>query len=275
VFPRIPHPTDRFTRLFGDRKPLIGNIHLDPLPGAPGYRGENVESIYAKGVQDALAMVDSGIDAIVVENAGDLPYARPENIGPETVAALTAATLRIAEAVSVPVGITCVANGVIAGVAIAKATGASFVRANIWITSYVANEGLLDGVAAEAVRYAHAIGAADVLFLADVKVKFGAHALTADRGVDELARDAQMHCADAIIVTGLRTGHPTSVEDVLTVKAATDLPVLVGSGLTADNGRPLMNAADGAIVGAGLKHEGRWWNPVDPARARELVKAVR
>ncbi|MFG1706986.1 BtpA/SgcQ family protein [Nonomuraea sp. M3C6] len=273
--PSTPHPTDRFTRLFDGRKPLIGNIHLDPLPGAPGYRGEDVEAIYAKGVRDALSLVDGGIDAIVVENAGDLPYVRPEKIGPETVAALTAATLRVVEAVPVPVGITCVANGVIPGVAVAKATGASFVRANIWVTSYVANEGLLDGVAAEAVRYAHTIGAADLVFLADVKVKFGAHALTADRGIEELARDAQMYCADAVIVSGLRTGHATSVEDVLAVKGATDLPVLVGSGLTADNGRPLLEAADGAIVGAGLKHDGLWWNPVDPARTRELVKAVR
>jgi len=273
--PRSPHRTDRFTELFQGKKSLLGNIHLPPLPGAPHYRGEPVQDIYQYGVEEALALVDGGMDGIIVENAGDLPYVRPERIGHETVAVLTAATLRIIEAVDVPVGITCVANGVLPGIAIAKATGAAFVRANIWITSYVANEGLLDGIAAEALRYASALRAEDVLFLADLKVKFGAHALTADRPLEDLAPDAEMYGADALVVTGLRTGHPTSADDVRVVSNATDLPVLVGSGLNPQNARELMAAADGAIVGAGIKHDGLWWNRVDQRRVTELVGAIR
>jgi membrane complex biogenesis BtpA family protein len=168
-----------------------------------------------------------------------------------------------------------VANGVVPGLAIAKAAGAQFVRANIWVTSYVANEGLLDGVAAEALRYAASIGARDVLVLADVKVKFGAHTLTADRSIAEVARDIQMYCADAVVVTGTRTGSPTGPQDVHEVAGAVDLPVLVGSGLAPDNAAELMAVADGAIVGAYLKHDGKWWNQVDPQRARALVAAAR
>jgi uncharacterized protein len=269
----VPHPTDRFRALFDGRGPLIGNLHLPPLPGAPAYAGQSLEDVCASAVEDALALVRSGFDGIMVENAGDLPYSRPEHIGPETVAALAVVTREVRRAAGVPVGVTCVANGVVAGLAVAKAADAEFVRANMWITSYVANEGLLDGVAAEAMRYAASIGARDVLVLADAKVKFGAHALTADRPLAEVARDIQMYCADAVVVTGTRTGSPTGPEDVREAAAAVDLPVLVGSGLTPHNAAELLAVADGAIVGAFLKYDGQWWNRVDPDRAAALVAA--
>ncbi len=270
-----PHPVDRFAALFGDRRPLIGNIHLPALPGSPAYDGATLDDICAVALADVQALADNGMDGIMVENAGDLPYQRPEDLGPETAASLAVVTREVVRATHVPVGITCVANGVVTALAAAKASGATFVRANIWVTSYVANEGLLDGVAARSLRYAAGIGAQDVLVLADVKVKFGAHTLTADRPIADVARDAQMYCADAVVVTGSRTGSPTSLADVREVSAGTELPVLVGSGLNPRTVAELLGTAHGAIVGAALKHDGSWWRPVDPQRVRELVAAAR
>lgn len=127
--------------LFPTVKPIIGVVHLSPLPGAPRYQGEPVREIYRRAVRDARTLADGGIDGIMVENASDMPFSRPDDIGPETVAALTAACLEIAAAVDKPIGITCVANGVIPALAVAKATGARWVRANQWVNAYVANEG--------------------------------------------------------------------------------------------------------------------------------------
>ncbi len=42
----------------------------------------------------------------------------------------------------------------------------------------------------------------DVLIFADVHVKHDAHAIVADRTLQELARDAEFFDADAVIVTG-------------------------------------------------------------------------
>lgn len=270
-----PQRQGRFAAMFGSRKPLIGNLHLPALPGAPRYDGRPVEEIYDFAVADALRLRDGGIDAIMIENAGDLPYRRPEDIGPETVAFLAVATDRVRQATGLPVGITCVANGVIPALAVAKAAGAGFVRANIWITSYVANEGILDGPAAEATRYASAIDADDVLVLADVKVKFGAHVLTQDRPLAEVAQDIELCGADAVVVTGLRTGSATSVDDVREVKDAVGIAVVVGSGLSPQNSRELFEVADGAVVGASLKHDGNWWNAVDPDRLGTLIGGLR
>ena len=271
----LPQKPDPLEAIFDHPKPIIGMIHLAPLPGAPRYDGQPVEEIYAAGVSDALTMSEAGIDGIIVENAFDLPFARPEAIGPETVAALTAACLRVREAVDLPIGITCVANGVIPALAIAKAVGARFVRANQWVNAYVANEGFINGPAGEALRYRSKIGAQDVRIFADVHVKFGAHAITSDRTIPEQARDAEFFDADLLIASGQRTGSPTDTTEVLAIRSGTSLPVIVGSGLDVGNAAELLSVADGAIVGSSLKTGGVWWNPVDPIICKELMEVVR
>lgn len=273
--PLLPRKPDPLREIFDEPKPIIGMIHLAPLPGAPRYDGQPVEEIYAAGVADALAMSEAGIDGIIVENAFDLPFARPEAIGPETVAALSAACLRVREAVDLPIGITCVANGVIPALAIAKAVGARWIRANQWVNAYVANEGFINGPAGEALRYRSAIGAREVRVFADVHVKFGAHAITGDRTISEQARDAEFFDADLLIASGQRTGSPTDASEVRAIRAGTSLPVIVGSGLEVGNAAELLSVADGAIVGSSLKVGGNWWKPVDPIVTKELMEVVR
>lgn len=270
----LPAKPNALHQIFENRKPIIGVVHLRSLPGAPRYDGETMKDIYAAGVRDARTLAEGGIDGIMVENASDMPFSRPEDIGLETVASLTAACMEIRAAVSTPIGITCVANGAIPGLAVAKAVGARWVRVNQWVNAYVANEGMLNGAAAQALRYRANIGARDIAILADVHVKFGAHAITADRSIAEQATDAEWFDADVLIATGARTGSPTQRREVDEVRAGTNLPVIVGSGLSPEQVPELFAAADGAIVGQWLKEDGLWWNPVDPRRVEALVRAV-
>ena len=270
----MPSKESALRELFKAPLPVIGVIHLQPLPGAPRYAGVPMRAIYKAAVADAKSLAVGGVDGIIVENASDMPFSRPEDIGPETVAALTAACLEVKAAVPVPIGITCVANGVIPGLAVAKACGARFVRANQWVNAYVANEGILNGPAPRALRYRAAIRAEEVRIFADVHVKFGAHAITADRSIAEQATDVEWFDADVAIATGTRTGAPTSVEEVRAVREGTRLPVVVGSGVTPEQVEALFAVADGAIVGQGLKRDGRWWNEVDPRRVERLMRAV-
>jgi hypothetical protein len=270
----LPPKPNALQALFRVKKPIIGVIHLQPLPGAPRYTGQAVREIYA-AVRDARTLAEGGVDGIILENASDLPFSRPEDIGPETVAALTAACLAVRAAVDTPIGITCVANGVIPALAIAKAVGAGWVRANQWVNAYVANEGILNGPAPRAMRFRSHIQAQDVAIFADVHVKFGAHAITADRSIAEQATDAEWFDADVLIASGARTGSPTEPREVDEIRAGTNLPVIVGSGLSAEQVPSLFASADGAIVGQWLKEDGRWWNPVDPRRVEQLMTAVR
>ncbi|ETA51704.1 BtpA/SgcQ family protein [Ponticoccus alexandrii] len=270
----MPPKPSALETLFEKKKPIIGVIHLAALPGAPFYDGAPLREIYAAAVRDAKTLAAGGVDGIMIENAGDMPFARPEDIGFETVAFLTAACEAVRGAVDTPIGITCVANGAIPGLAVAKAVGARWVRVNQWANAYVANEGFLNGAASAAMRYRAQIAAKDVAVLADVHVKFGAHAITADRTITEQATDAEWFGADVLIATGQRTGSPTQPEEVRQVRAGTHLPVIVGSGLSPEQVPALMEVADGAIVGQWLKVDARWWNPVDPARVERLMTAM-
>jgi len=73
---------------FGCESPLIGMVHLPPLPGAPGYGGDR-DSLRGRALADAAALSEGGVDAVLVENFGDTPH-YPDEVPPHVVAELTA-----------------------------------------------------------------------------------------------------------------------------------------------------------------------------------------
>src|ERR1700721_4160897 len=149
----LPPKSNALERLFRVRKPIIGVIHLAPLPGAPRYEGQPMREIYAAAEADAKTLSEGGVDGIILENASDMPFSRPEHIGPSTVAALTAACLAVRAIVANPIGITCVASAGIPALGVAKPVGAGGVGANQWGNAYGASEGILNGPAPEDMRY--------------------------------------------------------------------------------------------------------------------------
>ena len=66
---------------------LIGMVHVPPLPGSPRWAG-SMERVVTAALADARALVDNGMDAVLVENWGDAPFT-PGRVEPATVAALT------------------------------------------------------------------------------------------------------------------------------------------------------------------------------------------
>lgn len=180
-------------------KTVIGVVHAPALPGAPGYDGTPMEEVYAAALADAIRYARGGVDALIVENHGDIPFSKPEDLGPETAASLAVMVDRVRRAVDLPVGVNVLANGAIHALAVAKAAGAPFVRVNQWANAYVANEGILEGPAAAATRYRAWLHGRGINVFADVHAKHGAHAIVADRTIPELTRDAEFFDADAVI----------------------------------------------------------------------------
>jgi membrane complex biogenesis BtpA family protein len=261
--------------LFPVAKPIIGMVHCRPLPGSPRYNGEPMTAIIDQALQDAFACVTGGMDGLMIENHGDIPFLPPGEIGMETVAAMTAVVGSVVHAVGVPIGINILANGAMQAMAVAKATGAQFIRANLWVNAYVANEGLVEAAAPQVLRFRQQIHAAEVRVFADVHVKHGSHAIVADRTLAEQTKDVEFFDADVLIVTGQRTGDAASIIELRAVKQAASMPVILGSGVTAANVALLLGDADGAIVGSWTKEEGHWSNPVSQERVVELMKEVK
>ena len=260
------------TEIFGrpDRV-LIGVVHLLPLPGSPDYAGGKPDPVYERALSDARGYQMAGFDGLIVENHGDIPFAKPGDLGPETAAYMAVVTDRIRREIGLPIGVNVLANAALHALAVASAAGARFVRVNQWANAYVANEGLIEGAAAQASRYRRHLDAHDVRIFADAHVKHGAHAIVQDRSITELVRDVEFFNADVVIATGQRTGHAADLDYLKTFRAAASLPTLVGSGATPDNVGDILSIVDGVIVASSLKIEGRWWNAVDPERAKLFV----
>jgi membrane complex biogenesis BtpA family protein len=261
--------------IFKTRIPLIGDIHLPPLPGTPRYGGESMASIIDRALRDAEAFEKGGMDGIIIENHGDIPFLKPNEIGPEIIAAMSAITARIVDTAGIPTGVNLLANAAVGALAIAKAGGARFIRVNQWVNAYVANEGLVEGESARALRFRKQIDATDIAIFADVHVKHGSHAIVADRPVSEQARDVEFFDADVAIATGNRTGDEVPEREISSIREGTRLPVIAGSGITPANAPRILALLDGAIVGSSLKEGGVWWNPVEIERVKALVEAVK
>ena len=248
--------------IFGAQRVVIGVLHCPPLPGAPRHNGESFKQTLDIALAEATAYAKGGVDGLIIENHGDIPFLKPDEIGPEISAGLAVIADRVAQTVNLPLGI----NG--------QSLRARFVRVNQWANAYVANEGLVEGEAVRASRYRKAIGATDVAIFADAHVKHGAHAIVADRPVSELVRDVEFFDADAVIATGQRTGDAATTEEIGTVRSCTSLPVLVGSGVSVENVGVLLPLVDGVIVASSLKEGGVWWNRVDEARLTAFMQKV-
>jgi uncharacterized protein len=247
-------------------------VHLLPLPGAPAWGG-SMAAVLERAEADAAALAAGGVDALLVENYGDLPF-HPRRVPPETVAALTAAVTAVRRVATLPVGVNVLRNDARSALAIAAATGASFIRVNVHTGGMVTDQGWIEGRAAATLRARRRL-APDTAILADVLVK---HA-TPPPGLDlrRAALDAwERGLADALVVSGAATGEPADLDRVRQLRdLLPDAPVVVGSGVTPATARDTLALAHAAIVGSALQEEGRAGHPVDPERVRRLVDAAR
>ena len=141
---------------------------------------------------------------------------------------------------------------------------------------YESDMGLWQPDAAALYRYRRALGADGVRIFANVTPEFASP--LGSRTAGERARSAVVSSVvDAILVAGPRAGAAPDLAVVEEVKAAVgaDVPVLLNTGARADTVADYLRVADGVIVGSSLKVDGYTWNPVDPARVRAFMAAVR
>ena len=257
-----------FQDLFGERKPLIGVLHLLPLPGAPLYEGA-IQKVYDQALAELEVFKRHQLDSVIVENFRDMPYF-PGRVPVETVAAMAAISREVVRAADMPVGINVLRSDGEAAIAVATASGAHYVRINVHMGAVVADQGIVQGSSQFSVRLRSALKSRALIF-ADVDVKHAAP--IARRSLDVETRDlTERGLADAVIVSGDRTGVETSVTDVDIVRRSTALPLLVGSGATPENIEQMLPKVNGLIVGSYFKKDGAGHNLVDESRVQRFVR---
>jgi membrane complex biogenesis BtpA family protein len=259
--------------LFGVEKPIVGMVHLWPLPGAPGYRGYGMDTILDHARRDAEVLLEGGVDGLIVENMWDLPYYVGAEVKLEAVTAQAVAARKIAEMADVPVGANVIHNGWQAELAIAVAAGLDFVRICILTGARLWDTGDLDqGCAADLLRKRKELGAEHIKLFADVDKKHSVPFPGLD--LETHIEWTEFYRADALIVSGRMTGAAPPLEKVRRAREVATRPILMGSGTTAENIADFLQYADGAIVGTSLKVDGVGENPVDLERVRRYMASV-
>ena len=247
-----------------ERKPLIGMVHLKPLPGSYLYGGD-MEGVVEAALRDARTIEKAGFDAVMVENFGDVPF--PKYADKTTVAAFTTVAKAIRDEVSLPLGVNVLRNDGVAAYSIAYAVKADFIRVNVLSGIAYTDQGVVEGIAHELAKLRKLLPSKIKVF-ADVHVK---HAVHFGDFEDSLRDTVERGLADAVVVSGKATGKPVDLEKLALAKRISPVPVVVGSGTTYENLPELWRYADGFIVGTWIKREGKVENEVSLERSKKLV----
>ena len=259
-------------RVFGVTKPVIGMVHILPLPGTPDYQGDDA-LIINQAIEEALLYQAAGIDGLIIENMHDLPYLK-RTVGPEITAFMTIIGHEIKRRTDLPCGIQILAGANQASLAVAKAAQLDFIRAEGFVFGHVADEGFMEADAGALLRYRKQIEANTIPIFTDIKKKHSAHSITSDVDLFETAKAAAFFKSDALIVTGKATGDEANVDAIKKLKLTSTLPLLVGSGITIDNISKFYPFCDGLIVGSWFKEEGHWLNRLDEQRIMKMMEKV-
>lgn len=259
-------------QIFKTANPVIGVVHLLPLPTSPRWGG-SLKAVIDRAEQEATALASGGVDGIIVENFFDAPFAK-DCVDPAVVSAMSLVVQRLMHMVTLPIGINVLRNDARSALAIATCVNAQFIRVNVLTGVMATDQGLIEGQAHQLLRYRRELGS-EVKILADVLVKH-ARPLGSPNLTTAVQETIERGLADGVILSGWATGSPPSLEDLeLASAAANGTPVFIGSGATWENIPRLIQASNGVIVSSSLKRRGKIEQPIDPIRVSQFVEAMR
>jgi membrane complex biogenesis BtpA family protein len=258
--------------LFGVTKPVIAMAHLPALPGTPRYNHKTgIEGIVEHVRQDVRYLLEGGVDAILFCNEDDRPYTFQANFESVAVMSRVVSELRPPDR---PFGVDFLWDAK-APLAVAKATGASFIR-EVITGVYESDMGLWTPDAGALYRYRRQIDAESVKIFANITPEFASP--LGNRSIYQRAKSAVISSlVDAILIAGPMAG---AEPDIAALKKAKDAvgdstPVFLNTGARVDNIQAFFSVADAVIVGSSLKVDGHTWNPVEASRVKAFMKAVK
>lgn len=258
--------------LFGTETPLIGMVHLKPLPGSAGFAG-NLEAVLEDALNDATVLEAAGFDGVIVENMGDRPFPAGR-VSLDQAVSMATIVREIVKQVSVPVGVNVQFNAVREEVAIARWCGATFIRVEALTDTVLTPAGLCQPSCGLLVEEFQRWPDRVPLILADVQVKetIMAHPVDFETSCEWVCATGM---ASALVVSGAGTGKATPLEKVDVAKRVSSLPVIVGSGVNPSTIGDIVRKGCGAIIGSSLKVDGVVGNPVSLERAREVMSKAK
>ena len=251
---------------------VYGVVHLKSLPGSPSNR-LSIDEIIDSAQEDVNSLVYGGVDGIIIENFGDIPFVK-DDISKRTLASFTTVVENLSIERDIKVGINVLRNDGISALAIAEATKSQFVRINVLNNTMFTDQGVIEGDAHGVNQFKSSLNSYVEIF-ADVFVK---HAVPPPGSKIENHAEELIHRAgaDVVIVTGDGTGHEINIEDLQKVRNIVPVGKLaIGSGVTSTNVDAYQDLADILIVGTSFKFDNDVAKRVDINRVEELVRKIK
>jgi membrane complex biogenesis BtpA family protein len=250
---------------------LSAMIAVLPLPGSPLYDGDD-QKIINQALADLDVYKKAGVDSILLENDHDLPYIQPP-LDEEGIALMIEIAKEVRKRFDGPIGIQMLEAANITSLEIAAEADLDYIRVEAFVFAHVGGSGIINGSAGKILRRRKELKAEHIRVFADVKKKHGSHSLTIDLDIKDEIMQAEFFLVDGVIVTSQFTGINPDKDDLVKAKSATKLPVLIGSGMTAENIKDYLPLADGFIVGSYFRTDGKFLEKLEPERLNNFMKA--
>lgn len=236
-----------FQDVFKTPKPVIGVLHL---------KGDTAADVQERAKREIEAYLEGGLDAILVEDyfgtyrdqEWALDYLQAHRPG-------------------VPVGVNCL-NFDSLNYRLARQYGCDFLQ----LDSVVGHVKPRDEASLDAF-FDLENPRTDALVLGGVRFKY--QPVLSEKSLAEDIETAKRRCG-AICVTGDGTGVQTPLEKLKEFRAlAGDFPLVICSGLTAENCAQQLQIADAAVVGSYFKDTGKDTGDVSLQKVRALMEQVK
>lgn len=264
--------------LFHVKKPIIGMLHLDALPGDPRYKPQgSLDQVVHHALEDLQALQDGGIDGVLISNEFSLPYERHMSF--VTPAAMARIIGEIKSEIKVPYGVDCISDG-LATIELAAAVDAKFVRGT-FSGVYVGDGGIYNNDFAALLRRKTALHLDKLKMLYFINPE-------SDRNLDtrplvDIAKSTIFKAhPDGLCISANAAGQDVDDELIRSVKdGAPDVVVLCNTGCRPDTIRAKLKFADAAVVGTYFKENGKLENDklenvrVDIERVKQFMDVVK
>jgi membrane complex biogenesis BtpA family protein len=256
--------------VFGVKKPIVALLHLQALPGDPGYGGDPA-ALVSRAWNDLRALQEGGVDGILFANEFSTPFQLQADAVTIGAMAYIAGTLR--QEIKVPFGINVCLNP-LASLDLAVATGAAFIRST-FTGAYTGEMGFYSHDAAAIMRRRKYLDADGIRLL--FKVNPEGDSWLVDRDIRAVTRSIIALCGpDGLCVSGNSAGSETSTDLLAAVKSvAGQVPVFCNTGFTLETAAEKLAIADAACVGTAFKTSGGAEGTVDVGRVAAIMNAVK
>lgn len=261
-------------RLMKGKKWIIGVVHLPPLPGTPYYQEGDLEKAVEKAKRCVNALIEGGAGGCLLQPL-DRAYHVNDNADYARVSGMTMITAEIKKEVNTDfqVGIQLLWNGVIPSLAVAKVSGADFIRCSAICGTVATPYGTIEADADRIMGYRRRINAFRIGISAEAAGYHLTKGYADEKEFQTKARNMVFAGADMLEVYNTDPGINDKL--VKSIRAAVkDIPVILGGGTGLETVKERLMLADGAYVGSCFE-DGSWGGEMKKDIIKRYMEKVR